>query len=37
MAQRQVIAVVDDDALIRETLKDLLDSAGFEVSLTRRK
>ena len=29
MAQRQVIAIVDDDALIRETLKDLLDSAGY--------
>ena len=28
VAQRQVIAIVDDDALIRETLKDLLDSAG---------
>jgi FixJ family two-component response regulator len=28
MAPRQVIAIVDDDALIRETLKDLLDSAG---------
>jgi len=29
MAQRQVIAIVDDDALIRETLTDLLDSAGY--------
>ncbi|HET7379640.1 MAG TPA: response regulator, partial [Gaiellales bacterium] len=29
MAQRQVIAIVDDDALIRETLKDLLESAGY--------
>jgi FixJ family two-component response regulator len=29
MAHRQVIAIVDDDALIRETLKDLLDSAGY--------
>ena len=29
MAQRQVIAIVDDDALIREALKDLLDSAGY--------
>ena len=29
MAERQVIAIVDDDALIRETLKDLLDSAGY--------
>src|SRR5262245_65870780 len=29
MAQRQVIAIVDDDALIRETLMDLLDSAGY--------
>ncbi len=29
MTQRQVIAIVDDDALIRETLKDLLDSAGY--------
>jgi FixJ family two-component response regulator len=29
MAQRRVIAIVDDDALIRETLKDLLDSAGY--------
>jgi FixJ family two-component response regulator len=29
MAKRQVIAIVDDDALIRETLKDLLDSAGY--------
>lgn len=29
MAQPQVIAIVDDDALIRETLKDLLDSAGY--------
>jgi FixJ family two-component response regulator len=29
MAQRQLIAIVDDDALIRETLKDLLDSAGY--------
>ena len=29
MAQRQVIAIVDDDALIRDTLKDLLDSAGY--------
>jgi FixJ family two-component response regulator len=25
----QLIAIVDDDALIRETLKDLLDSAGY--------
>jgi FixJ family two-component response regulator len=24
-----VIAIVDDDALIRETLKDLLESAGY--------
>ena len=29
MAQQQLIAIVDDDALIRETLKDLLDSAGY--------
>jgi FixJ family two-component response regulator len=29
MAQRQLIAIVDDDALIREALKDLLDSAGY--------
>ena len=29
MAQRPVIAIVDDDALIREALKDLLDSAGY--------
>jgi FixJ family two-component response regulator len=29
MAQQQVIAIVDDDALIRESLKDLLDSAGY--------
>ena len=29
MAQPQMIAIVDDDALIRETLKDLLDSAGY--------
>ena len=29
MAQRQLIAIVDDDALIRETLKDLVDSAGY--------
>jgi len=29
MAQGQLIAIVDDDALIRETLKDLLDSAGY--------
>jgi FixJ family two-component response regulator len=29
MAQEQVIAIVDDDALIRDTLKDLLDSAGY--------
>ena len=29
MNQRQVIAIVDDDAMIRETLKDLLDSAGY--------
>jgi FixJ family two-component response regulator len=29
MAQPKVIAIVDDDALIRETLKDLLDSAGY--------
>lgn len=29
MAERQVIAIVDDDALIREALKDLLDSAGY--------
>ena len=29
MAQRQVIAIVDDDALIRETVKDLLESAGY--------
>jgi FixJ family two-component response regulator len=29
MAQRQVIAIVDDDALIRDALKDLLDSAGY--------
>jgi hypothetical protein len=28
MAQRQLIAIVDDDALIGETLNDLLDSAG---------
>ena len=29
MAKGQVIAIVDDDALIRETLKDLLESAGY--------
>ena len=29
MPQRHLIAIVDDDALIRETLKDLLDSAGY--------
>ena len=29
MAHRQVIAIVDDDALIRDTLKDLLESAGY--------
>jgi FixJ family two-component response regulator len=29
MAQRRVIAIVDDDALIRDALKDLLDSAGY--------
>jgi FixJ family two-component response regulator len=29
MKQRHLIAIVDDDALIRETLKDLLDSAGY--------
>ena len=29
MTQRHLIAIVDDDALIRETLKDLLDSAGY--------
>ena len=29
MAQRRMIAIVDDDALIRDTLKDLLDSAGY--------
>ena len=29
MAQQQVIAIVDDDALIRDALKDLLDSAGY--------
>ena len=29
MAQRKMIAIVDDDALIRETLRDLLDSAGY--------
>ena len=29
MTQGQLIAIVDDDALIRETLKDLLDSAGY--------
>jgi len=29
MAQRQVIAIVDDDPLIREAVKDLLDSAGY--------
>ena len=29
MAKEQVIAIVDDDALIRETLKDLLESAGY--------
>jgi FixJ family two-component response regulator len=29
MAEAPVIAIVDDDALIRETLKDLLDSAGY--------
>ena len=29
MAHRQVIAIVDDDALIRETLQDLLESAGY--------
>jgi FixJ family two-component response regulator len=29
MAQRQVIAIVDDDTLIREALKDLLESAGY--------
>jgi len=29
MKQQHVIAIVDDDALIREALKDLLDSAGY--------
>ena len=29
MEKGQLIAIVDDDALIRETLKDLLDSAGY--------
>ena len=29
MTQRQVIAIVDDDPLVRETLEDLLDSAGY--------
>ena len=29
MKPQPVIAIVDDDALIRETLKDLLDSAGY--------
>jgi FixJ family two-component response regulator len=29
MAQQRAIAIVDDDALIRETLKDLLESAGY--------
>ena len=29
MAQRQFIAIVDDDPLVRETLHDLLDSAGY--------
>ena len=29
MKQQHVIAIVDDDALIREALKDLLESAGY--------
>jgi FixJ family two-component response regulator len=29
MTQRQLIAIVDDDALIREALKDFLESAGY--------
>jgi FixJ family two-component response regulator len=29
MKEQPVIAIVDDDALIRETLKDLLESAGY--------
>jgi FixJ family two-component response regulator len=29
MAQQQLVAIVDDEAWIRETLKDLLDSAGY--------
>jgi len=29
MDQRHVIAIVDDDPSIRETTKDLLDSAGY--------
>lgn len=33
MTQRQVIAIVDDDALIRETLEDLLDSAGYSAAV----
>ena len=29
MAQEPVIAIVDDDELIRDSLKDFLDSAGY--------
>jgi len=29
MGQRQVIAIVDDDSLVCETVSDLLDSAGY--------
>ena len=29
VAPRHIIAIVDDDPLVRETLNDLLDSAGY--------